>query len=101
MRASVTGILDEMQATLYQRALDFRDRMTVDVASLAELERFFADDQPGGFARAYAADDLSYADKVKDMKISARCMPSDDTSRGTCIFTGQENVRRIIFARSY
>ncbi|MFO0745768.1 MAG: proline--tRNA ligase [Myxococcota bacterium] len=97
----IGAILDEMQANLYARALALRDAATVDIYDRADLAAFFADDQPGGFARAYAVDDLSYAEELKGLKISARCMPNDDDSTGTCIFTGRPGARRITFARSY
>ena len=100
--ASLPQLLAEIQDALYQRALAFREAATVRVSSVAELDAFFAEDQPGGFAWAFAADDPAYADHLKDLKISARCIPLDgNDERGTCIFTGKPDQKRIVFARSY
>ncbi|MCC6622051.1 MAG: proline--tRNA ligase [Deltaproteobacteria bacterium] len=99
--ARLPGILDEIQGNLYQRALAMREGSSVDLTSAAELRAYFADDQPGGFGRAFAADVPDYAEELKGLKVSARCMPIGDEERGTCIFTGRPDARRIVFARSY
>jgi len=95
------GILDEIQSNLYTRALALREASTIDLGSAADLRAYFADDQPGGFVRAFAADVTDYAEDLKALKVSARCMPIGDEERGTCIFTGRPDARRIVFARSY
>jgi len=95
------ALLDEIQANLYQRALRVRDEASVELSSLGDLKAYFADDQPGGFARVYAVDEPGVAEELKALKITARNMPLDDTSRGTCIFTGRPDARRVIFARAY
>jgi len=100
--ANVAALLSEIQDVLYQRALAFREAASVRVSSVAELEAFFAEDQPGGFVYAFAADDPAYADRLKELKVSARCIPVDDNEElGTCIFTGKPGQQRIMFARAY
>ncbi len=100
--ASVAGLLGEIQDNLYQRALAFREAATVRIESAADFEAFFAEDQPGGFAWAFAADDPAYAERLKELKVSARCIPLDDNDElGTCIFTGRPGQKRIVFARAY
>jgi prolyl-tRNA synthetase len=99
---SIGQLLAEIQDNLYQRALAYREAATVQVSSAEELEAFFADDQPGGFAWAFAADDPSYGERLKSSEVSARCFPVDDNDeRGACIFTGMPDQRRVVFARSY
>lgn len=99
--ASVTGLLDEIQAGLYERALARQEAATVYIDSAADFEAFFAEGTPGGFAWCYAADDPSYDELLKGLKVTARCIPVDDESTGTCIFTGKVGARRIVFARAY
>ncbi len=99
--AQLPGLLSEIQAVLYARAEAMRAASSVQVADVAAFDAFFAEDQPGGFAYAYAADVESYGEHLKTLKVSARCMPLDDESRGTCIFTGTPNAPRVIFARAY
>jgi len=100
--AEVGGILQEIQDTLYERALGFRDAATVDVADEAAFFAYFEDEAESGFARCFAADDPAYAEKLKEIKVTARCIPVEDNDEtGTCIFTGATGVRRAIFARAY
>ena len=48
------------------------------------------------------ADDPSYAERLKELKVSARCIPiADNDELGDCIFTGRPGQRRVIFARAY
>jgi len=99
---NVGALLTEIQDALYQRALGYRDAASVKVTSVAEFDAFFKEDQPGGFAYAFAADEPAYADHLKDLKVSARCIPVDDNGElGTCIFTGKPGQKRIVFARAY
>lgn len=98
--AKVGEVLGEIQDVLYQRALAFREASSQRVHSVDEFKAYFAG-EGGGFAYAFAADDPSYADLLKDLKVTARCMPLDDEERGTCIFTGATGVKRIVFARAY
>jgi len=94
--ANVAQLLSETWDVLYQRARALREVATVRIASVAELDAFFAQDQPGGCAYAFAADDPAYADHLKELKVSARCIPVDDNDElGDRIFTGQPGPKRI------
>jgi prolyl-tRNA synthetase len=97
---AIGGLLGEIQDNLYQRALTYREASSQRVESLDAFKSYFAN-EGGGFAYAFAADDPSYQDLLKDLKVTARCMPLDDEERGTCIFTGTPDVKRIVFARAY
>lgn len=97
---AVAGLLGEIQDGLYERALAFRTTNSQQVDSVDVFKAYF-EGEGGGFAHAFAADDPSYADLLKDLKVTARCMPNDDLETGTCIFTGQTGVRRVVFARAY
>ena len=100
--ATVIEILDEIQDSLYSRALARRTEATVHVETVAEFEAFFGEGQPGGFAWCYAADDPSYEDLLGRLKVSARCIPVDDNdTTGDCIFTGKSEQRKIVFAKAY
>ena len=97
---SVTSILDEIQGTLFDRALARRDACSREVNSVEDFKAFFEAD--GGFAWCYAADDSSYEDLLAPYKVTPRCIPVDDNEPvGTCIFTGRPGQRKIVFAKSY
>jgi len=99
--ADIEALLDEIQAGLLQRALAFRDANSTTVATKDEFVAYFEGDAPG-FASCFAADDPSYEELLKGLKVTARNIPLDhDGETGTCIFTGTPGVKRIIFARAY
>ncbi|TNF23414.1 MAG: proline--tRNA ligase [Deltaproteobacteria bacterium] len=99
--AGIEALLDEIQAGLLQRALAFREANTVTLDSKEEFVAYFKGDSPG-FAWCYAADDPSYEELLKDLKVTARNIPLDHNGgTGTCIFTGTPDVKRTIFAKAY
>jgi prolyl-tRNA synthetase len=98
--ATVDQRLAEIQRGLFERARAFRDAATTEVSSLEEFRARFTGDERG-MVRCHAADVPDYAAILEELKVSARCMPLDDDSRGTCIFTGRPDARRVVFAQAY
>ncbi|MCB0220698.1 MAG: proline--tRNA ligase [Chrysiogenetes bacterium] len=99
---SAAGILEEMQDNLLSRARAFREERTQEVASLDELRDYFGQESPG-FAVAYASEnDKQYEDVLAEFKVTPRCVPLENNDeRGPCIFTGEQGVKKIVFARAY
>jgi prolyl-tRNA synthetase len=99
----VKTLLGDIQNNLYARAKAFRDDNTHDVSSMAELKEFFSKDSRGGFARAYFAGSSDDERDIKDVTGGAtiRCIPSDDDTRGKCVYTGAPAAKRAVFAKSY
>ena len=107
--AKVRDLLDEIQANLFQRALDFRKQHTRVIDSEDAFREFFTPDNGndpeihGGFAYAHFSGDPDLEDKLqKELKVTVRCIPYTDTPEaGTCIFTGQPSPQRVVFAKAY
>jgi prolyl-tRNA synthetase len=100
--ASVSAALAEIQAGLFERAKKLRDDSTVRLTSLGELTDYFAENSVGGFAHAPFIDGPAMEAKLKELKITARCMPLDaEPVSGKCIFTGEPTTTTAIFARAY
>lgn len=101
--ARVGELLEEIQKSLYDKALAFREENTYDVSSMEELKAFFGKDGKGGFARAYFDGSAEDEREIKDVTGGAtiRCMPMDADSTGKCIYTGKEGARLAVFAKSY
>ena len=100
--AGIVGLLDEMQDNLLARARAFRQENTHEIADLDAFREFFAPGSDGGFALCHAVDDPSYEDLLKELKVTARCIPAEDgAGTAPCIFTGQPDARRVVFARAY
>ena len=68
-----------------------------------EFKAFFKDDKTSpGFAVCYAKDSAELDEKIKQYKVTARCIPMDQNgSAGKCIFSGEDTNTQIIFAKAY
>ena len=106
--ANIAKTLAEMQQGLFDRAAKLRDEATVKIDSLAEFEKFFTPknaDNPeihGGLAYCHFVDSPEIEEKLKELKVTVRCVPLDgETEAGTCIFTGKPSTKRGVFAKSY
>jgi prolyl-tRNA synthetase len=106
--ANVAATLGEMQQGLFDRAAKLRADATVKIDKLAEFEKFFTPknaDNPeihGGLAYCHFVDTPEVEEKLKELKVTVRCVPLDgEAEAGTCIFTGQPSAKRGVFAKSY
>jgi prolyl-tRNA synthetase len=107
--SSLPALLQEIQDSLYQRALTLRDQHTKKIDSKDEFYAFFTPknrDKPeihGGFALSHFNGSLAVEEQLKnDLKVTVRCIPHDlDAEPGTCIFTGEPSKQRVIFAKAY
>jgi prolyl-tRNA synthetase len=107
--ARAADILDEIQKTLYQRALDFRDAHTRVINSRDEFYDFFTPKNSGkpeihgGFALADWNGSRGIEEQVKeDLKVTIRVIPFGGSGgSGRCIFTGEPSTGRAIWAKSY
>lgn len=95
----ITALLEEIQATLFQRALAFRAERTADVATYDELKQ----QVERGFARAYWAGTTEDEKRIQDeTRATIRCIPLDQPGPGgICCYTGKETTQQVIFARAY
>ncbi len=109
---SVVSRLENIQSAMYMRA---KDRLTAnirtDIASPEEFRRYFAqsnewipDNKQGkvAFVRGKWCADPQTEDILKEMKITIRCIPFDQSnSEGICLLTGKPAAMDVIYARSY
>jgi prolyl-tRNA synthetase len=96
---AVKELLDTVQNSLYQRALNFREANTHAPADYAEFQEVVAD----GFAHTWWCGDADCEAQIKaDTKATVRCIPLEqEGGQGTCIQCGQEATEKAIFARAY
>lgn len=104
--STIPQILDEIQHALLHRARVLRDAATHKIDSLADFEAFFTsrdeDEIHGGLALAHWADDPAVEEKLKELKVTARCIPLEgEPEEGKCIFTGKPSSKRVVFAKAY
>lgn len=97
---SVPAILEHIHNDLYNRALNFRNDNTFHVSDFAEFKSIL--ETSGGFIKAYFAGGVAEEKKIKEETgATVRCFPLEDTSTGKCFFTGKDNAKMAVFARSY
>ncbi len=103
---SMESVLNEIQAQLLSKAKAYRDANTREIHSLDEFNAYFSgsDDAvlSSGFAKCYAIDDPKIEEHLKPLKVSARCIPLEQSGKeGRCIFTGEKVQSQIIFSKAY
>jgi len=106
--ANITKTLDDMQNNLLNKAKAHREAHTQNIDSYADFVKFFAPKNAakpeihGGFALAHWSEGDDVLAKLKELKVTARCIPLDGPKEaGTCIFSGRPSQQRVIFAKSY
>ena len=56
----------------------------------------------GGFVTAFWNGESKTEQKIKELtKATIRCIPLEESNTGKCIFTGQANSKKVLFARAY
>lgn len=104
-----TQLLDDIQATIYRRALNFREEHTQAIERTKEFYAFFTPRNPekpeihGGFALSPWCGSEGCETKIKDdLSVSIRCIPFESEIEDTpCICCGKRKSRRAVFAKSY
>ena len=97
--AQVGDLLKTIQASLLQRATEFRDSNIHEPKDYADLQNIVQN----GWAYAWWCEDAACEAKVKeDTKATTRCIPLDqEGGSGRCIVCGQPASRKVYFARAY
>ena len=96
----ITKTLDNIQNSLYQKALNMRQENTKEIESLEDFEKYFKNS--GGFALCYWSEKAIGHPLLEKLKVTPRCIPLEQNNeRKPCIFTGEKESQQVIFARSY
>lgn len=102
LTATITQLLDEIQTTLFQKALDRREANTHVVNSYDEFKQVLESD--GGFIYAHWDGTAETETKIKEeTKATIRCIPINNPHKqeGKCMVTGNKSEQMVLFARSY
>lgn len=96
----IAALLDDIQATIYQKALKFREENTHRVDSWAQFQEQI---EKGGFLLAHWDGTAETEEAIKEAtKATIRCIPLDAPEEaGACVFSGKPSSRRVVFARAY
>lgn len=97
----VSDLLKQIQKELFEKALDYRNTHITEVNSFEEFKEVL--DTKGGFVSAHWDGTAATEEKIKDLtKATIRCIPLDRVeASGSCVFTGESSVGRVLFAKAY
>lgn len=97
----IVGLLDDIQESIYNKALNFRQENTKEVDTYEEFKRVL--DETPGFISAHWDGTAETEKRIKEeTKATIRCIPLDSKEEtGQCILTGKPSQRRVLFARAY
>lgn len=110
--AEITNILDDIQATLFKRALAHQKNNTRKIDSKDEFYQYFTPkntEKPeihGGFAMSFWCGDPNCEKQIKDdLTVTIRCLAFDtpEEAGGSCICCGKPAIynKRVVFAKAY
>jgi prolyl-tRNA synthetase len=107
--AEICSILDEIQDSLFQKALAYREENTRNIDDKNAFDAFFTPentDRPeihGGFAMSHWCGDGACEKTIKErLNVTIRCIPYDGQNEdGICIECGKPSNKRVIFAKAY
>ena len=97
----IRELLEEIQNTLFQNAIDYRTNHITEVNSFEEFQSVL--ENKGGFISAHWDGTGETEDKIKELtKATIRCIPLNNKQEpGKCIHSGKESAQRVLFARAY
>ena len=97
----IQNLLAQIQADLYSKALDYRDNHITEVDSFEEFNEVL--NGKGGFVSAHWDGTAETEEQIKNLtKATIRCIPLNRLEQvGSCVFTGNPSVGRVLFAKAY
>jgi prolyl-tRNA synthetase len=97
----IPQLLDDIQKSIYARALQFRTDHITKVESYDEMKKVL--DDKGGFVSAHWDGTPETEAAIKEeTKATIRCIPLDAKEEsGKCVYSGKPSNKRVLFARAY
>lgn len=98
----VEKLLEEIQANLFNRAVDFRDTHTTEASTFEEFKDII--ENKGGFVSALWDGTEETEEAVKNAtKATIRCIPQafETPTEGVDVFSGKPAKYRVLYAKAY
>ena len=101
LSTEIKNLLTEIQHSLYDKAIDFRNEHITEVDSFDAFKEVL--EEKGGFISAHWDGTAETEQKIKDAtKATIRCIPYDAPEEsGVCVFSGAPSKGRVLFAKAY
>ena len=99
--AAMVTLLEDIQQSIYAKALAFRDSHILTAANYDEFKAIIEAEK--GWVRCGWNGDAAVEAKIKDeTKATIRCIPfAQPEQLGTCIYTGEPAQYEVLFAKAY
>ncbi len=99
--STITTRLEEIQESLFNRALDFCKENITEVVTFEEFKSVL--DKKGGFILTHWDGTGETEEAIKkETNATIRCIPFDEAPlKGKCVYSGAESNQRVIFAKAY
>ena len=99
--SAVPLLLDEIQVSLFDKALRFREENSKTADTWEEFETLMKGNP--GFVYAHWDGTTSTENKIKERtKATIRCIPLNAAKEeGKCVLTGNPSIQRVVFAKAY
>jgi prolyl-tRNA synthetase len=99
--AKIEFLLEDIQANIYNKALEHRRTHITEVNSYEEFKEVL--ENKGGFLSAHWDGTPETEELVKEQtKATIRCIPIDAKEQaGVCMVTGKPSTKRVLFAKAY
>jgi len=97
----ISETLEEIQKSLFQKALDYRQAHITEVSDFDSFKETL--EGKGGFISAHWDGTPETEEKIKELtKATIRCIPLDRKAEtGSCMLTGKPSAGRVLFAKAY
>lgn len=97
----ISDLLEKIQKELFEKALNYRNTHITEVNSFEEFKEVI--DSKGGFVSAHWDGTAATEEKIKELtKATIRCIPLGRVEEaGSCVFTGESSIGRVLFAKAY
>ena len=101
LNTKVEELLNEIQDTLFKKALSFRDSHITEVNSFEEFKEVL--NSKTGFISAHWDGTNETEEKIKELtKATIRCIPLEmKAEKGVCVYSGKPSKNRVLFAKAY
>ena len=98
---TVDKLLIEIQESLFDKALIYRDEHITEVDTFDEFKEVV--EKKGGFISAHWDGTIETEDKIKELtKATIRVIALDAKDEvGSCVLTGKPSKQRVLFAKAY
>lgn len=102
----ITDILDSIQETLFNRAINYQKENTFEIDDKKEFYKLYKKSKGfhnGAFVLSHwCGSENCEAQIKKDLSVTIRCIPFDSpTEAGKCICCDNSSSRRVLFAKAY